>query len=265
MFSTNLEWFWLLSGLQWNDPKTADVNLLLQDLSVVETHRVSQNSCMTPLDIRQSLHNVFFCFSIHMQKLPEKNHSMWMEFVIMSFCMFDCCCILYESYHPSDKIGSEPSIARGSQLPWGSPGQEAVHLLAGVPHRRSHLPAQLHIHRGSGWAHQACQWPTTSSWHSFSQSLKRSPRFRRSLWSCAKHWGTFQTLNGHFISHFRLNPSITKTQRLSGQPDSSDNEEAEEDKGMGINVQIVQSRGGKCHNCHFSGEYYIILQIITGY
>jgi len=30
----------LFTGLQWNDPKTADVNLLLQDLSVVETHRI---------------------------------------------------------------------------------------------------------------------------------------------------------------------------------------------------------------------------------
>ena len=30
-----------------------------------------------------------------------------------------------------------------------------------------------------------------------------------------------------------------------------------------INVQIVQSRGGECHNCHFSPEYYKILQNIN--
>ena len=41
--------------------------------------------------------------------------------------------------------------------------------------------------------------------------------------------------------------------------------EEDGDDGGGINVQIVQWRGGECHNCHFSGEYYIILQIITGY
>ena len=30
-----------------------------------------------------------------------------------------------------------------------------------------------------------------------------------------------------------------------------------------INVQIAQSRGGECHNCHFSPEYYKILQNIN--
>ena len=61
MFSASFESFCNCPGLQWNDPKTADVNLLLQDLSVVETHRVSENTCMTPLDIRLGLHNIFFC------------------------------------------------------------------------------------------------------------------------------------------------------------------------------------------------------------
>ena len=30
----------LFTGLQWNDPTTTDMDLLLQDLSVVETHRI---------------------------------------------------------------------------------------------------------------------------------------------------------------------------------------------------------------------------------
>lgn len=29
-----------VADLMWNDPKTADVNLILQDLTVIETHRV---------------------------------------------------------------------------------------------------------------------------------------------------------------------------------------------------------------------------------
>ena len=51
------------AGLQWNDPKTADVNLLLQDLSVVGTHRVRPTISLTLLDSCLGLHNILCCYA----------------------------------------------------------------------------------------------------------------------------------------------------------------------------------------------------------
>ena len=38
----------LSSDLHWNDPDTADVNLILKDLTVIQTHKVSPPTLWNP-------------------------------------------------------------------------------------------------------------------------------------------------------------------------------------------------------------------------
>ena len=58
----------------------------------------------------------------------------------------------------SDKTGSESSITRSPEFIGGSPGCEAVHIVARVQHGGCYLSPQLYIHRGSWYVvHVALQ------------------------------------------------------------------------------------------------------------
>ena len=153
------------------------MNLLLQDLSVVETHRVSENTCMTPLDIRFGLHNIFFCCA-SISKCPiaeifprgSNSFSMIDSIVLGS--------LLRKPFIRQIKLGVSP-VLRGvlSSLEARLDRRPCISL------QEFHTDAVTcllnFIYTGEVGEYRAVTLNILLL--SLSQSLRRSPRFRRSL------------------------------------------------------------------------------------